>query len=175
MNMDNNIPKIVPDVYFFVATVTMILLNSVAPIGRWLYFPWRYIWILIIVSGFAFSMAAEKQLHKKNRKRVMNKTLKVTYWLFMVWSALVVISNLNAGITFGHGLGDIYCLVLLLLLIIVISIVVFKVLRNTSDKISIISFLLFILGIVIVFSLKLTVYRGPEYPWNGELFLWTVF
>ena len=71
-------------------------------------------------------------------------------------------------ITFGQGLGDFYYLILLLLLLIVF---VYIFLKNSKKKrslplfVSIIQFL-----IIALFILKITIWRGIEYPWNGFIF-----
>ncbi len=51
-------PRIPPPVYFVVAVITMILLHSFIPIGRWLSYPWRYFGIPIIVLGFSLSLGS---------------------------------------------------------------------------------------------------------------------
>ena len=57
-------PKIVPPFYFLLAIIAMIILNSLTPIGRWLYFPWRYIGILPIVAGFILSLRSGNLFRK---------------------------------------------------------------------------------------------------------------
>ena len=101
----------------------------------------------------------------------MNKVIKIIYTLFVLWAVLVAILNLNANITFGHGLGDIYYLLFLLLLVIVASVVFFKIAKRLNETSATILFLFFVIAVVIAFTLKLTIYRGPEYPWNGKFFL----
>lgn len=44
-------PRIIPPLYFLAGLIIMILLNSFAPIGRWLYYPSKYIGIIFIVAG----------------------------------------------------------------------------------------------------------------------------
>ena len=36
----------------------MILLNSFAPVGRWLHYPWRYFGIILIVAGVVLSIGS---------------------------------------------------------------------------------------------------------------------
>lgn len=50
--MNTSIPKAPPPVFFLVAIIIMVLLNKYLPIGRWLYYPWRYLGIVLIVAGF---------------------------------------------------------------------------------------------------------------------------
>ncbi len=54
---ESNTPAIVPPIYFIVSIAAMILLNSFAAIGRWLYAPWRYFGILVILMGFMLTLA----------------------------------------------------------------------------------------------------------------------
>jgi len=53
--MSTSVPRIPPPIYFLAGLVVMILLNSFVPIGRWLYYPWRYLGIIIIALGFSLS------------------------------------------------------------------------------------------------------------------------
>jgi len=62
--MDSNIPRIIPPVYILGAIIVMILLNTYAPIGRWLEYPWRYFGILIIVAGFVLILAGGNLFRK---------------------------------------------------------------------------------------------------------------
>lgn len=58
MKSNHAIPRIIPPVYFLVAIILMIVLNSLLPIGRWLQFPWRYLGIGPIVLGFLLSIGS---------------------------------------------------------------------------------------------------------------------
>jgi len=98
----------------------------------------------------------------------MNNLIKTTYWIFILWGVLVAVLNLNGNITFGHGLGDVYYLLLLLFFEILVSIITFKIPKNSNKQTTAILFLLFVLAIIISFTLKLTIFRGPEYPWDGH-------
>lgn len=53
--MSTSIPKAPPPVFFLVAIILMILLNANVPIGHWLYYPWRYLGIILIIAGFSLS------------------------------------------------------------------------------------------------------------------------
>jgi protein-S-isoprenylcysteine O-methyltransferase Ste14 len=53
--MNNAIPGIRPPVYFLMAVVVMILLNSFFPLAHWLEFPWKYFGIVLIILGFILS------------------------------------------------------------------------------------------------------------------------
>ena len=56
--MNPGIPKIPPPIYFLASIIVMILLNSAAPGGRWLDYPWRYLGIIIIIFGFYLSLGS---------------------------------------------------------------------------------------------------------------------
>jgi len=56
--MNPEIPKIPPPIYFLIALVAMVLLNAFAPIGNWLYYPWRYLGIIVIIFGFSLSLGS---------------------------------------------------------------------------------------------------------------------
>ena len=90
--------------------------------------------------------------------------MKVVLWLLSAVVVIIIFLNLWGGLTYGYGLGDTYYIGRFVILALVIGgghIVIKK------DFITII--LLFLL---LVYNLLLmTIYRGSEYPWNGEVFL----
>ena len=49
--MTPSTPRIIPPLWFLAGLIVMIVLNSFAPIGRWLHYPWRYSGIILIVAG----------------------------------------------------------------------------------------------------------------------------
>jgi hypothetical protein len=90
--------------------------------------------------------------------------MKIVLWLLSAAVVIIIFLNLWGGLTYGYGLGDTYYIGRFVILVLVIGgghIVIKK------DLITII--LLFLL---LVYNLLLmTIYRGSEYPWNGEVFL----
>jgi protein-S-isoprenylcysteine O-methyltransferase Ste14 len=56
--MTPSTPRIPPPLYFLAGLIIMILLNSFAPIARWLYYPWRCIGIIFIVAGVFLSVGS---------------------------------------------------------------------------------------------------------------------
>jgi protein-S-isoprenylcysteine O-methyltransferase Ste14 len=56
--MNTSIPRIPPPIYFLAGLIVMILLNLFMPIGHWLYYPWRYLGITIIILGFSLSLGS---------------------------------------------------------------------------------------------------------------------
>lgn len=91
---------------------------------------------------------------------------------FVIWLIIVASLNISGNITFGYGLGDWYYIIFLTLLLIV-SFIVYKtkLKKGAITKKWFFVFCTFIVFCMIFFTLKLTVWRGAEYPWNGELFL----
>ncbi|MCD2424770.1 isoprenylcysteine carboxylmethyltransferase family protein [Niabella pedocola] len=53
--MDTSIPRIPPPVYFLLSLIAMLLLNAYWPIAYWLHAPWKYLGILMLITGFALS------------------------------------------------------------------------------------------------------------------------
>lgn len=93
--------------------------------------------------------------------------------LALINSVIIVIELFLCGgsvigfpIVFGHGNGDIYIFSTLYICVILHIILTFRQ-RTSRTKLLVIVF-----GITtILFSLKATVWRGPEYPWsNGKVF-----
>jgi protein-S-isoprenylcysteine O-methyltransferase Ste14 len=82
--MDNNIPRIIPPVYFLMTLIVMILLNSYAPIERLLQYPWRYFGILVIVSGFVLILISGNLFRKLGtpRRPGLKATMLVTSGAF---------------------------------------------------------------------------------------------
>lgn len=62
--MKTSIPRIPPPVHFLIGLISMILLSYFVPVGYWLYFPWRYIGIIIIIIGFYLSFISGKFFQK---------------------------------------------------------------------------------------------------------------
>ena len=91
---------------------------------------------------------------------------------FVIWLLAVSILNLIGSITFGHGLGDLYYLACLIILSIILFSYYHGVLRKRTSMNWGIFIYIGIVSAVTIFSvLKLTIWRGPEFPWNGRLFL----
>ena len=84
-------------------------------------------------------------------------------------------------ITFGHGLGDLYELMFLIVISIILFIfyfILFKIFKNKSSKILSLLKIIYYLcmtSIIVWFSLQLTLFRGSEYKWNGDIFFKTPF
>lgn len=102
----------------------------------------------------------------------MKEVLKIIFICYFLFVFTVTILNLNASITFGKGLGDIYNLIQILILTVIYSLVYSKLVKkNSRNKVSTIVFCIILFTTVILIILKLTILRGAEYTWNGKLFL----
>lgn len=92
--------------------------------------------------------------------------------IFVIFNTLVniliVILCINGKMTYGYGLGDLFVLILNILVIITNIITMFKIQKLTSCSKNI--FMLINIIILIAIILKLTIYRGSEYLWNGSIF-----
>ena len=75
--MNPGIPKIPPPIYFLAAIIAMLLLNSFAPGGRWLDYPWRYLGIIIIVFGFSLSLGSSILFRKLGTNPIPGTQAKV--------------------------------------------------------------------------------------------------
>jgi hypothetical protein len=77
-----------------------------------------------------------------------------------------------AGLTFGHGLGDLFYVYLQIVWIIILSIIL-TVIRKRGKEVGIIltAFIMVILfSSIIYITYEFTINRGVEYPWNGRIF-----
>lgn len=85
-----------------------------------------------------------------------------------VFTTLFIIGGffITGNMTFGHGLGNLYYLLYLVLIIIL-----FLITYIVKDKFFRWIILILISVILTFLILKLTVFRGGEYSWNGNLFI----
>lgn len=100
------------------------------------------------------------------------KVLNIIYLGYSVISLLILLGVLMGKLSFGLGLGDLGMLIISLVILILIgSFVFFK--RRFTEKIKSWNWIIsvVILLIVIYLILSLSLWRGVEYPWNGNLFL----
>ena len=100
----------------------------------------------------------------------MRSTFIITYIVYTVVSIFIVSGSLLGYLSFGYGLGDIMYLIITAILWIIITILV--LVNRKAEKSSSLVILTVTMIICIVFLiLKITIDRGPEYRWNGDLFL----
>ena len=102
----------------------------------------------------------------------MKYILNVIFYCYLVWAFCVVVLNFKANITFGKGLGDIIYLIVLVVVSIILSVAFFKIKKKYTENIFALLLLCIIMLLTIIFFLlKLTIWRGAEYIWNGNIFL----
>jgi|SRR5689334_9512635 len=102
----------------------------------------------------------------------MRNFFRIGFYIYLIWAICVVYFNLTGHVGFGHGLGDLYYLITLAFLTAIAVIFFFRITKGREVNITIIYiYLCYLLAILIAFSLKLTLFRGAEFPWNGEIFI----
>jgi len=79
--------------------------------------------------------------------------------------------NFMGFITFGRGLGDVFYLGTIFLIDVCLSITYIKAVRKLNRPLGKLIFIGIFLAEITVVLLLYTIFRGPEYPWNGSLFL----
>jgi hypothetical protein len=97
----------------------------------------------------------------------MKRILNFCSVLYLIWTISTLILIFSGKVTFGHGLGDLFYLILLTILQIFFG-YLFYLNIKWRKKIQVVISLLLII-IVILFTLKMTIWRGIEYPWNGNI------
>jgi hypothetical protein len=97
----------------------------------------------------------------------MKRILNFCSVLYLIWTISTLILIFSGKVTFGHGLGDLFYLILLTILLIFFG-YLFYLNIKWRKKIQVVISLLLII-IVILFTLKMTIWRGIEYPWNGNI------
>lgn len=102
----------------------------------------------------------------------MKKISRIIFFIYLLWVLLVVFLNFRGDITFGHGLGDLYYLIILIFFTALSVFFYLRIARGGySSKQTIYLFAIYLLIVIVFYCLKLTFLRGAEYPWNGKLFL----
>jgi hypothetical protein len=101
----------------------------------------------------------------------MKKIVAIVYVIFVVLMLTILLLNINGYISFGNGLGDIKTLFLLTVLNILIFWVWLKFIRKVSLVRGDLLFVFTLILILVLTFLKLTIWRGREFPWNGAVFL----
>jgi hypothetical protein len=103
----------------------------------------------------------------------MKTTVKYLLLISIVFFSLVVVMMLAGGLTFGHGLGDIAFIPLIAGWTLGLIVVYRYATRNDFVWDSgLAAVLLAILVFSIFYTARgFTVARGPEYRWNGKIFL----
>jgi hypothetical protein len=97
----------------------------------------------------------------------MKRILNFCNILYLIWTISILILIFNGKVTFGQGLGDLFYLILVIILQIFFGYLFYLNIKGRMNFPLIISLLLII--IVTLFTLKMTIWRGIEYSWNGNI------
>lgn len=89
------------------------------------------------------------------------------YYGFTVYIVFICLCVVTGALTFGHGLGDMYYLIGVGLAFILISIMKFADKSNIAGLFIVIAIILISVSV----GLKLTIWRGVEYSWDGHIFI----
>lgn len=98
----------------------------------------------------------------------MKQILNICSIVYLIWTITILTLSLMGKVVFGQGAGDLFYLILLVLLQIISGYIFFRNLKGSIGFPLLISFLLIVS--MVLFSLKMTIWRGLEYPWNGSVF-----
>lgn len=100
------------------------------------------------------------------------KSLNWLYIHSIVICTLITVGVLLGKLSFGLGLGDLGMLTAIILFLIVSGVLVFLKSKFSKKlkKWNLIIGILMIIG-VIYFLLSITLWRGAEIPWNGNIFI----
>ncbi len=98
----------------------------------------------------------------------MRKVLNICSVLYFIWTSIILTLIFNGKIVFGQGIGDMFYVILLVILQIIFGYIFFLNIKKKVTLPLIVTILLIVC--VLLFTLKMTIYRGIEYPWNGSVF-----
>lgn len=88
----------------------------------------------------------------------------ILYLIFEVLFILILLGVLLEKLSFGVGLGDLFYVVIGLILV-VVSCFLFFVFPTKRKWI-----LMFMFVCLLYYLMALTIFRGAEFPWDGNLF-----
>ena len=100
----------------------------------------------------------------------MKKISKITFYFYVLFVCMVTFFVIKGVFTFGHGLGDLYYLIGLIGFLVIAIVLRVRYFKKIEIRVEL--FFITSIWVVIIFIiLKLTIYRGAEYLWNGRFFL----
>lgn len=95
------------------------------------------------------------------------KAFHTAFIIFVAVGCLIIFSSLYGKLTFGYGLADLYYIGLFIFFFLSTIILSILVRKNGLYRVAIV---IAMLVLILITVLQLTIYRGPEYNWNGSLF-----
>jgi uncharacterized membrane protein YfcA len=98
----------------------------------------------------------------------MKQFSNIFCFLYLIWNIGILVGIFGGKVTFGQGIGDFFYLVILIILLIVFAYYFFLDIKKKKSLPTLI--FLFQVIVITLFTLKMTIWRGIEYPWNGSVF-----
>lgn len=95
---------------------------------------------------------------------------KYAYGIFIGWTVIFILLFVSGFISFGHGMGDVIYACYVVVFFILISLVRYRVLGRRKSLVMECIFSCVIALFIGYVLLELTLFRGPEYIWNGRVF-----
>lgn len=97
------------------------------------------------------------------------KLVYIAYGLYTLLSIGIVSGSFLGYVTFGYGLGDWLHIITTTILWIVISIIIIVNWKQRVHKNQMI-LTIGMIACIVFLLLKITILRGTEYKWNGDIF-----
>jgi len=101
----------------------------------------------------------------------MRLSIHIIFFIYILYVSFVIIFNLRGNIAFGQGLGDLYYLIILTSVTLLAVVFYILIIKKKYSKTTQYIYVIYLLLVVVFSCIKLTILRGPEYPWNGKFFL----
>ena len=95
---------------------------------------------------------------------------KIIYSVVSLLHLLILIGLLMGSLSFGFGLGDILYSCEVLILVIIDIFILIKVLIKRNHKNQIVGLVIYLL-VTIYILMQITILRGIENPWKGNVFI----
>jgi Kef-type K+ transport system membrane component KefB len=101
----------------------------------------------------------------------LNRKFDICFLVYVLLTVSVILLNVYGYISFGYGLGDVFSLGVMFLIAVFLSFIYIIEVRKLNKPLGKLIFTGVLLADIIVIVLYLTIFRGPEFPWHGNLFL----
>jgi hypothetical protein len=108
---------------------------------------------------------SDRKVYSMNRAAKYFNYFLITFELFFCLGGFI-----GFHVAFGEGLGDLFPYALLYILTTTHIVLTILIYRNKVKRETLPMLVFFYTIIMIIFSLRGTIYRGHEYPWNGKIF-----
>lgn len=99
--------------------------------------------------------------------------MKIFSWTLIIYQIIILFLSLSGSVTFGSGLGDLGIILVYSIIILILSIfnrIALKKEKQNGSRILPFISIGFCFIAALTLTLYFTIWRGSEYPWNGELF-----